>query len=367
MSNSSDVKTILHQPNEVNKEQEMRGLIDDILGDIRQDDLLKTLDNVSKTTKEEGINASYEGNRLANNSISKLLADIDVNTDVKEEIVMNVQSLKIDNLYEHYLLQSRLCGVPIDVFLSTETEDIQQGRQNTSIEDTMNLVTRVEVGETYNDYSKNFKGLDIEQNELQEDVEEDDVLINFDEEQSDPQEHDKQDHDLEDTTVLFDIPQDIEPQAQEQELQDIEPQLQEQELQDIEPQSQESQDHDLEDTTILFDIHENEQDKEVQEEFIDEPITFTDEIQEDIKPMQEPITFTEEVVEETPTEKIILGEEMSNKNETPEVPFQLQDDITRLMQDIDLNINPVQPIGSGISKTYSLEELKSVTGGSSEI
>lgn len=331
-----NIKTILNTPSEQNEEDKVKSMIDEILSSVSTDTIVSTLENVSQSTKEEGINSSYEGNIIAEDGINRLLAGINVNTAVKEQLVMRVEPLKIDNLYDHYLLQARLCGVPIEVFLDTEATSYQDTQQD--VQQTSNIPRRVEVGETFEDYSQNFKV---------------DLPFNIKEGDDEPLQFDtptEQDEPLifEDTTPTVEQPVTLE-----------------------------------EDEPLVF---EEEQEEPLTfEEEQEEPITFEEEQQD------EPLVFEEETEEEVEFVTEDVQQETSNVGQV-HIPFETEqpstddepivfeeeqvqpteqldeeDDITRLMNTIGLDVQHLTPTGAGISKTYSLEKIRPITGGTSEI
>lgn len=334
-----NINSIISAPFETNEEEKMKLIIEEILGTVNPESISSTLEQVTTSTKEEGINSSYEGNMIAEEGINKLLASINVNTAVKEQLVMRVEPLKVANLYEHYLLQSRLCGVPIEVFLNAEEEHYEIPVQQ-SVKDATSLNRRVEIGETFEDYSQNFK-------------------LNNNEEHNES---------LREEEPLFQLGDD--DNKIEEELLPIEQTHIDGFFTEVEENTEELESLDTADNEILFEEVDTEDsgDNAVEEETV--PIIFEEETQEDnstsaedtlILPLEEPAKEPENNSDEI----LFQDEEIIKPNDDNSDLY--EDDVTRLMSTLDVDVKPVPTLGTGISKTYSLEHIRPITGGTSEI
>ena len=292
-------------------ESDLEKTIDSILGSLDEGKFERTLEEVQGESKDAGVDSSYEGTMIAEENINKLLSDIDISTSVKEQMVLRLEPLDIDNEYEHFLMQSRMCGVPIEVFLGDNFEDelkyeIPEPRQ------VENMVRRKEVGEVFEDRSLAFK-------------------------------------ENTDATILEESKNDNLGTEVDLDLGDF---LEEEEIEEIEIEEIKGDNSDPYDTLELFKNHEEEEEVITLEEV---EIDFEEDILIDIEEQEIPVKELED-----------YGEEKDIISEYKNMYYEDDEDIINELVEMGRNITPTE-IRGGKSSTYSLEELNPVTGGSDEV
>lgn len=289
--------------------------VDNILEQLDKDEFNKQLEEVNNMTKDMGIDSSYEGTIIAEANINKLLADIDITTSVKEQMVLRIEPLDIENKYEHFLMQARMCGVPVEVFLDQlDDDELEQAIPPRNIPDKAidieEIERRKDIGEIFEDHSLAFKENYIPPNLDEEEPEE--LVSDFDE------------------ISIFDIHTEHDG-TEEDTIEEIQ-----------------------EEPKLVFEEEELE-------------LTEIEEVDIDISDLE-----TDKILFETEEEEIEITElegmdhEESILSSIQETEYEDDESISKQLADMSNNLSPVKVRGSS-SSTYSIETLNSITGGSDEI